>query len=101
MSNRSLEDAIKVNFMDLRNQIHESLGGIESAFCTRECVDWYNHTCGECGWASVYKPQAFKGEDDYFDCRHVSWQDPEGYYLASTPACPAFVERPKEEHTDD
>jgi len=96
---RSLEEAIKVNFMDLRNQIHESLGGIESALCTRECVDWYNHTCGECGWAKTWTSGDVSGFK-YFQCRHNGWQCGNGHY-ASTPACPAFVERPKEEHTDD
>ena len=81
----------------LEDTIHESIIRLCTVHEPHLFNNWQHHTCGECGWASVYKPPAFKGEDDYFDCRHVSWQDPEGYYLASTPACPAFVERPKEE----
>ena len=60
-------------------------------------TEWHEHTCGECGWASVYKSPLIKGEKECFDCRRTAWQDPESCYLATEPACPAFVERPKEE----
>ena len=85
---RSLEDAIKVNFMDLCNQIHESLGGIEYALCMPKCADWANRTCGECGYilTAMSEPRTSHKKCDI---------------APREPACPAFVERPKEEHTDD